>query len=185
MALQLATLAVFAARVPLSAQFPASVENSAAAGVAIVQIFGAILLAPVLAATMRSAILSMAGGAPILLAATLLAGSPAVDALVPICLLTTWLLALIGNGQIHLLRAALSVLGIAGPVAWYAFRESGQNADLIWPSLMVPTLGTASISLHVGPWWSPFVLPLALIVTNITPFWVKMRRRTTRIETAA
>lgn len=178
---QTGVLAIFAFRVPISARFPAPMENAASIAVVLVQMSLATALAQLLFRDLRSVVCGVACAMPIALLAVLLSGQPWHNAIAPVLVAGAWfgVLSLLHEIRPALripLHAVLLLLAAGAPVMLYlltefAIRPPTATGVLPWVS---PSLGAASTCLHGAPGFWFIAPPLVIFLGGLV--WNRVRQ---------
>ncbi len=168
----LATLAVFAWRVPIAAQPQHPTEDAALIGVGITALLMGSWLAPVLLSTGSKTLIAAASIVPLLLIANFLRGFFPSEAVPGIALTLAWIGALQIAVRWRWLGQTLAVVSVLGPAGWYLAQEFAPSPFHFDSALAAisPPLGAAAIFSHTAWSWVPFWPPALLIGLEIVRF---------------
>jgi len=164
LAIQLAALAMGAARIPLAARWPATDAPLALDEMFVVQVIAASMLFPVLATSFRATALIVASSLPFAFLAGALSGAQIAHIAFGSGVTTAWIigLALLGvHGRVPGVRAAIMIVAISMslglPLLSYLNREFGvdESAGLWWLIPLSPTAAALSAAhgAHGGAMW--------------------------------
>jgi hypothetical protein len=183
---QLAALAVAAARVPLAAQYPQPGEFQAVQVMLAVQFAALALLFPWMMRTVASALAVIGSGWAMLIAAGVLSASPIPELMPRGAFFSIWAVIFLTLARLRLrpkMQSALSSLAIAyvlgGPLLWYLEMEFSA-APVESPGLdFGPLLAALSTSHHFSPptWIGTLGIELiALLVWRVRGHAAKIDR---------
>ena len=189
--IQLATLAIAAARVPLSARFPPAGEQFAAYAMIVAQVVAVSLLFPFLLRDAATTLMVILTALPFLQLAAYLSSTPLVRAGLAAAYVAAWIITL------ALLRAGLrtrsaALLGVAiavawsvgGAIVWYASAESREASAIDWSrdGLFGPMLGGVAQIATPRPVAAPWVTAIVLLIISAGLFFAQVRRSTYPVE---
>ena len=185
--IQMASLVVAGARLPLAAKYPRPEESLAAYVMLVAQVVGSGLLFPYLMRDWRTAAITIAAAWPFLLLAAGIAAVPAGDASRAAGYVTAWLIALAlwrtalpGPRSLAIATAIWGLLTVGAATVWYLqseFVTEGDN-DLTWLSPLVASVRQLTSARVRGAEWAlPSGLCAAALLAGFAGRVMRRRRR--------